>query len=78
MGYAGEFHYEEVPLADMIISEEKDRLLFPCPCGDLFEISLESFSKGGDIAQCPVCSLTIKIIFTADEKEAFLSKLKDS
>lgn len=78
MGYAGEFHYEEVSLADMIVADEKDRLLFPCPCGDLFEISLDDFSKGGDVAQCPTCSLTIKVIFTVEEKEAFLLKLKNS
>lgn len=76
MGFADEFHYEEVPLEEMIIAEEKDRLLFPCPCGDLFEISLDDFSKGGDVAKCPACSLTIRIIFTVEEKEAFLSKLK--
>ncbi|EPY31048.1 diphthamide biosynthesis protein 3 [Strigomonas culicis] len=67
-----EFHYEEVNLGDMMF--EDDKLLFPCPCGDLFELSLEAFLQGANVAQCPTCSLTVKIIFTQAEKNSFLSK----
>ncbi|KAG5502044.1 hypothetical protein JKF63_04321 [Porcisia hertigi] len=65
-----EFHYEEVQLADMTL--EDGVLRFPCPCGDLFELSLEDFIAGKDVAQCPTCSLTIKVLFTKEEKQCFL------
>eukprot|EP00796_Vickermania_ingenoplastis_P004015 gene4015-2869_t len=66
MGYAGDFHYEEVKLEDMIVAEEKNRLLYPCPCGDLFELFLDDFRKGGDVATCPTCSLTIRRTLRTD------------
>lgn len=74
MGYADEFHYEEVKLSEMIVAEEKDRLLYPCPCGDLFEITIEDLRKGGDVAKCPTCSLTIRVLFTSEEKDDFLKQ----
>lgn len=36
---------------------------YPCPCGDKFQITLEQIKNGDDIAKCPSCSLTIKIIY---------------
>lgn len=76
MGYADEFHYEEVKLSEMIVAEEKDRLLYPCPCGDLFEILLEDLKKGGDVAKCPTCSLTIRVLYTVEEKDEYLKNLE--
>lgn len=66
-----EFHYEEVPLAEMTL--EDGVLRFPCPCGDLFELLLEDFIAGKDVAQCPTCSLTIKVLFSAEERRNFLA-----
>lgn len=60
-----EFHYEEVQLSEMMV--DGDVLRFPCPCGDLFELSIEDFFSGVDVAQCPTCSLTIKVLFTERE-----------
>ncbi|CAD2221358.1 diphthamide biosynthesis protein 3 [Angomonas deanei] len=67
-----EYHYEEVSLEEMIV--EGGKLLFPCPCGDLFELLLTDFFNGSDVAQCPTCSLTVKIIFTDEQKGAFLAQ----
>ncbi|KAG5502320.1 hypothetical protein GH5_05295 [Leishmania sp. Ghana 2012 LV757] len=67
-----EFHYEEVQLSEMTL--EDGMLRFPCPCGDLFELLLQDFIAGSDVAQCPTCSLTIKVIFTKDEKNDFLAR----
>ena len=36
---------------------------YPCPCGDRFEITIASLRDGEDIAVCPGCSLTIRVIF---------------
>lgn len=65
-----EFHYEEVQLSEMTL--EDGVLRFPCPCGDLFELLLEDFIAGNDVAQCPTCSLTVKVLFTKEEKSSFL------
>ncbi|KAG5499716.1 hypothetical protein JIQ42_05197 [Leishmania sp. Namibia] len=67
-----EFHYEEVQLSEMTL--EDGMLRFPCPCGDLFELLLQDFIAGRDVAQCPTCSLTIKVLFTKDEKNDFLAR----
>lgn len=66
-----EFHYEEVQLSEMTL--EDGVLRFPCPCGDLFELLLEDFISGSDVAQCPTCSLTIKVLFSKEEKNHFLA-----
>ncbi|KAK7197700.1 CSL zinc finger containing protein [Novymonas esmeraldas] len=67
-----EFHYEEVQLSEMTL--EDGVLRFPCPCGDLFELLLEDFIAGNDVAQCPTCSLTVKVLFTPEEKRHFLAQ----
>lgn len=36
---------------------------YPCPCGDRFEISIDDLRDEEDIATCPSCSLTIRVIF---------------
>ncbi|CCW65036.1 unnamed protein product [Phytomonas sp. EM1] len=64
------YHYEEVLLSNMLVEDGK--LIYPCPCGDLFELSLQDFAAGADVAQCPTCSLTIKVKFTHEEKAHLL------
>lgn len=71
-----EFHYEEVQLSEM---ELVDGILhFPCPCGDLFELPLVDFIAGSDVAQCPTCSLTVKVLFTAEEKREYLTRTRST
>mmetsp|Transcript_8793 Transcript_8793/g.19922 ORF Transcript_8793/g.19922 Transcript_8793/m.19922 type:complete len:107 (+) Transcript_8793:119-439(+) len=53
--------YEEVSLADMRFDEEQLMYFYTCPCGDLFEISLEELHDGEDIALCPSCSLKLRV-----------------
>lgn len=36
---------------------------YPCPCGDRFEISIYDLREEEEIATCPSCSLTIRVIF---------------
>ena len=55
--------YEEVRLSDMEFKEEEQMYFYKCPCGDLFEISLEELHDGEDIAPCPSCSLKIRVLF---------------
>lgn len=65
-------HYEEIPFADMELSDDGTTLVYPCPCGDTFELALARFAEGADVAQCPTCSLTIQILVTDEERKAFL------
>lgn len=36
---------------------------YQCPCGDLFQISVEELAAGEDIAKCPSCSLYIAVVY---------------
>lgn len=83
----GEAVYEDVPLCDVQLrfdhaaSEDSSSspsldgivLLYPCPCGDTFELALAAFSSGEDVARCPTCSLACRIIVgSASEREQFV------
>ena len=59
--------YDEVDLADMEWDEEDLAYFYPCPCGDRFFMPLEDLWDGEDIAACPSCSLTIRVLY--DEAE---------
>ena len=50
-------------LADMTFNEAEQLYTYLCPCGDLFEITLEELYDGEDIAPCPSCSLKIRVLF---------------
>ncbi len=54
-------HYDTINIKDFTAGTCGTKLQYPCPCGDLFEISLKALSEGKRIAQCPTCSLTIYI-----------------
>ena len=55
--------YEEVGLAKMRYDASKQLYTYDCPCGDVFEIYLDELHDGEDIAYCPSCSLTVKVLF---------------
>ncbi|KAL7680079.1 putative Zinc finger, DPH-type, DPH Zinc finger superfamily [Plasmopara halstedii] len=58
--------YDEVEIEDMEYDAEEKVYYYPCPCGDQFFIDLDELYEGEDIATCPSCSLTIRVIFDAD------------
>jgi len=62
--------YEEVQLSDMRFDEDNLMYFYECPCGDLFEISLEELHDGEDIAPCPSCSLKIRVLFEEEDLPA--------
>jgi len=59
----------------MEFDEELEGYLYDCPCGDEFYISLDDLKKGINIAECPSCSLKIRIIF---DHQKFLQSLLGS
>jgi hypothetical protein len=65
--------YDEVEIEDMEFNEKDQIYTYPCPCGDKFFIELQDLHDGEDIASCPSCSLTIRIIFDKDN----LPELRD-
>jgi hypothetical protein len=67
--------YEEVEIEDMIFDAETMEFTYPCPCGDNFGISLEELDDGEDVADCPSCTLRIRVIFDLEYIEALKEKL---
>ena len=65
--------YDDVEIEDMDWNEELKAFTYLCPCGDLFQITLEELRGGEEIARCPSCSLYITVIYNqedfADAKE---------
>jgi diphthamide biosynthesis protein 3 len=55
--------YDEIEIEDMTYDKTLEIYHYPCPCGDRFEIHIEDLRDGEDIAVCPSCSLTIKVIY---------------
>ena len=55
--------YDEIEIEDMTFDSTLQIYHYPCPCGDRFEIAIADLRDGEEIAVCPGCSLTIKVIF---------------
>lgn len=55
--------YDEIELEDLTYHPSLLLYTYPCPCGDQFEICLSDMRDGEEIAMCPSCSLTIRVIF---------------
>ncbi|KAK9826090.1 hypothetical protein WJX81_001286 [Elliptochloris bilobata] len=55
--------YDEVEIEDMVWNEELQAYTYQCPCGDLFQITLEELRAGEEIAHCPSCSLYITVVY---------------
>lgn len=62
--------YEEIEFEDLDFNPETQVYTYPCPCGDMFSISLEALWDGEDIATCPSCTLRIEIIFDEEDLPA--------
>jgi diphthamide biosynthesis protein 3 len=62
--------YDEIEIEDMTFDPRLQIYHYPCPCGDRFEISLQSLKEGEtDIAVCPSCSLMIRVIYEVEDLE---------
>eukprot|EP00555_Chaetoceros_dichaeta_P008339 CAMPEP_0198253716 /NCGR_PEP_ID=MMETSP1447-20131203/4111_1 /TAXON_ID=420782 /ORGANISM="Chaetoceros dichaeta, Strain CCMP1751" /LENGTH=108 /DNA_ID=CAMNT_0043939503 /DNA_START=80 /DNA_END=406 /DNA_ORIENTATION=+ len=59
--------YEEVEIEDLDYDPVELQYTYPCPCGDVFQITLEELWDGEDIAPCPSCTLRIMIIYEEDD-----------
>mmetsp|Transcript_68890 Transcript_68890/g.139697 ORF Transcript_68890/g.139697 Transcript_68890/m.139697 type:complete len:85 (+) Transcript_68890:113-367(+) len=59
--------YDEIEIEDMAWDDELNAYTYSCPCGDLFQITLEELRAGEDIARCPSCSLYITVIYNPED-----------
>ncbi|KAD6454211.1 hypothetical protein E3N88_08917 [Mikania micrantha] len=59
--------YDDVEIEDMEWNEELKAFTYPCPCGDLFQITKEELKIGEEIARCPSCSLYITVIYNMED-----------
>ncbi|VVA15224.1 PREDICTED: diphthamide biosynthesis [Prunus dulcis] len=63
--------YDDVEIEDMEWNNELQAYTYPCPCGDLFQITKEDLKLGEEIARCPSCSLYITVVYNVED---FLDK----
>jgi diphthamide biosynthesis protein 3 len=56
-------NFMQVEIEDMDWSEELQAFTYQCPCGDLFQITLEELAAGEEIAKCPSCSLYVRVMW---------------
>ena len=59
--------YDEVEIEDMEWSDELQAFTYQCPCGDLFQITLEELRAGEDVARCPSCSLFVRVVYNPED-----------
>ncbi|CAM6043685.1 unnamed protein product [Sphagnum compactum] len=59
--------YDDVEIEDMEWNDEIQAFTYPCPCGDLFQITKEDLKIGEEIARCPSCSLYITVIYNLED-----------
>ena len=59
--------YDEIEIEDMTFDSTLQIYHYPCPCGDRFEISIGDLRDGEEIAVCPSCSLTIRVVFDVED-----------
>ncbi len=64
--------YDTIEIEDLDYHAGSKTFYYPCPCGDKFAITMVWFNldyfqaqimRGEDIAQCPSCSLMIKVVY---------------
>ena len=67
--------YDEIEIDDLDFNPQNSTFFYNCPCGDRFRITLDQLLHGEDIAECPSCSLQIRIIFQREDLHLFQSKL---
>ncbi|KAG0586524.1 hypothetical protein M758_2G075600 [Ceratodon purpureus] len=59
--------YDDVEIEDMEWNEELQAFTYPCPCGDLFQITKADLKIGEEIARCPSCSLYITVVYNPED-----------
>lgn len=56
--------YDQIDIVDFTYSRELELFTYPCPCGDVFTISLDDLRTGETIARCNSCSLLVQVVYS--------------
>lgn len=67
-------YYEEIELKQFEYDPETESFSYPCPCGDIFVITVEDLLEGETIARCQSCSLIVNCIYTEENIKEYVSK----
>ncbi|KAL5226072.1 hypothetical protein ABZP36_012711 [Zizania latifolia] len=59
--------YDEVEIEDMEWNAELGAYTYPCPCSDLFQITLADLRLGEEIVRCPSCSLFLTVVYNTED-----------
>jgi len=70
--------YDTVDLIDMQFDADADVFSFPCPCGDKFFISIEELLDSEDVANCPSCSLVLKVTDKNNAVDEFRGAIEET
>ncbi|KAL6120764.1 hypothetical protein NUSPORA_02458 [Nucleospora cyclopteri] len=60
-------YYEEVKLQNFTFNKDTGVFTYPCPCGDVFIITLPDLEKGEMVAECFSCSLKVICLYKEDD-----------
>lgn len=63
--------YDEIDIKDMEFNLDTGIFTFPCPCGDLFQVTLDDLKNGEVVARCPSCSLIVCVIYESEDLEKY-------
>ncbi|KAI5172589.1 diphthamide biosynthesis protein 3 [Pancytospora epiphaga] len=66
-------YYDEVDILDFTYHSSSAQFTYPCPCGDLFIISLVDMQNGETVARCPSCSLIVLVTYEKKDLEKYAS-----
>ena len=63
--------YDEIEIDDLDFDSQQSVFFYNCPCGDRFRITLQQLLSGEVIAECPSCSLQIRVVYRPSDLEVF-------
>lgn len=66
--------YDEIEIEDMEFEADIGTFFYDCPCGDRFQVTLDQLQGGEDIAECPSCTLQIRVIYQPEDLETYAAE----
>ena len=57
-------YYDQIDIVDFKFNKDLELFTYPCPCGDIFTITLDDLNSGETIARCNSCSLLVHVIYS--------------
>ncbi len=63
--------YDEIDILDFKFHPETQQFTYPCPCGDLFIITLEDLKNSETVARCVSCSLIVMVVYEKCDIERY-------